>query len=310
MNNKTKYRGGKKNSIKKYTKKRYYKGGSPEQEKIKKLETSSQVIVNNTTNTITNLGDKLLNAVAKSFGYVPIKKDDQNTSDKDEGMLDKMESEVDSLSGLTKKIDVQNIIDKIGLSDNILSKETTDKLKGLSLCFVNKLNNVLEEADKAGEFDVAIEKTKMFMDRVVKGLQSKLNDPDFVASLKKSAENAGDIAEDIVKAAAPQAEHILDELVPIVTKMVTTIIKTMVSITFNTLEDIPGVDIIISLIRDFTAVSLALSSNINSVSMTSRLFNQGYQNTLKNYNKISQSRSNAESRIKASNKEFENTDKK
>lgn len=281
----------------KYTNKTHIGGTTGNQNTIAPLKTTDQVIIDKTTDTFIYLGDKLFNAVAKSFGYIPIQQS-INTKNSDSN------SNLYGLSALS------NIVDKIGTHSRTLDKHLTDQLAGLSLCFINKLNEIFTHADNQGQLDQAIQQTQQFIDKVLQGVQQKLNDPVFVASLKDTTLKASYVAEDIVVAASPQAQHILDELVPIVTKMVQIMIKTIISIILNTLSDIPGLNIVVSLLRDMVAISMALSTTINSASMTSRLFNRAYQDSLKKFIDLSNARKKTQQRINNSSKQLENTDKK
>ena len=204
----------------------------------------------------------------------------------------------------------QAIIESIGnQSENgKLGTEVMARLNNVTVCFLNGVSKVLEASEKSGNLDAAVDRIVCITSNILKKLNEKLNDPKFVKQLMTYTVISSDVASDIVTAAKPSLDNIIDDLTPIMIKLVTEMVNTFVQVSLNSLQALPGLDVFLGLVRDMTSTALAVSSIVHAGTSATSLFSNQFKNTIDNYKKVISEKANQTGKIKQSISDLKNTD--
>lgn len=173
---------------------------------------------------------------------------------------------------------------------------------------VYELNEQLEIQKRNGNLDKATKETVQILGEVLQNINTEINKPEFVESIKNASVNIGKLSEDIVEATTPSINNIIDDLSASLVRMVSRILRSIIKIIVNTLAAVPGAGAVIGGVNDVTAIIEMITSLIEAAANTIYIFSHGFNTAVIDIEQVLLKRKAANSRSSKNIDNFSNTD--
>jgi len=207
------------------------------------IGTSAKTAIKNTASFIQDKG-------ARFFGYQKINQDQDNNQ-----MASDISQKASELSNTTSNI-----------ASGLLTKANQ-----IGSIVVDELNKNIEGPIKSS-VSASLEKTVEAAKDVLQTANEKLNNPEFVDEVAKTAQIASEVAATVLEASEPALNEAIDKTSEIGAKAASKVGESAVSIALNTAEAIPGPGVLVGLVRDVDKLATAGEAIVEAGAETATTF--------------------------------------
>jgi hypothetical protein len=236
---------------------------------------------NNNTNNITKknnsslfstLGTAAINAVKQSasyaaekgarfFGYQKMTDGKQQQEEKQE--LTEAEKKISELSGEAKQI----------------ASGIATKASQVGAVVVETLNKSIADSGVKETVGQAIGNTVGMATDILKTADEKLNNPEFIKEVSQVANKFTNDASEVLKAADPAINKVIDQTSEIGAKMGTKVGEEGLNIALTTLGEVPGIGAVVAIARDLDSATKATGAVIEAGADTIKTLANGFKET-------------------------------
>jgi hypothetical protein len=221
------------------------------------IGTSAKTAIKNTASFIQDKG-------ARFFGYQKINQDQDNNQ-----MASDISPEATEVLPQASEMS-QKAYELSNTASNVASGLLT-KANQIGSIVVDELNKNIEGPIKSS-VSASLEKTVEAAKDVLQTANEKLNNPEFVDEVAKTAQTASELAATVLEASEPALNEAIDKTSEIGAKVASKVGESAVSVALNTAEAIPGPGALVGLVRDVDKLATAGEAIIEAGAETATTF--------------------------------------